>query len=112
MKLVAGRCSSSSRVGPTRRLILANAVKIAKSPAFTAPAMKTTLVLALTLGTLFHAFAATANKLVLADTYVAALATALDDATAPSTVATVLGTSSWIDSNCSSRTARTAASTR
>ena len=34
-----------------------------------------------------HAFAATANKLVLADTYVAALATALDNATPPSTVA-------------------------
>ena len=34
-----------------------------------------------------HAFAATANKLVLADSYVGALATALDDATAPSTVA-------------------------
>lgn len=34
-----------------------------------------------------HAFTATANKLVLADSYVAALATALDDATEPSTVA-------------------------
>lgn len=37
-----------------------------------------------------HAFAATANKLVLADTYVAALATALDNATPPSTVASGL----------------------
>ena len=34
-----------------------------------------------------HAFAATVNKLVLADGYVAALATALDDATPPSSVA-------------------------
>jgi uncharacterized membrane protein YccC len=34
-----------------------------------------------------HAFIATSNKLVLADRYVAALATALDDATAPSTMA-------------------------
>ncbi len=34
-----------------------------------------------------HAFIATANKLVLADSYVAALATALDDATPPSAVA-------------------------
>lgn len=34
-----------------------------------------------------HAFIATSNKLVLADSYIAALATALDDATPPSTVA-------------------------
>jgi uncharacterized membrane protein YccC len=34
-----------------------------------------------------HAFTATANKLVLADSYVAALAMALDDATAPSSLA-------------------------
>lgn len=34
-----------------------------------------------------HAFVSTAHKLILADTYVGALATALDDATAPSTVA-------------------------
>jgi uncharacterized membrane protein YccC len=34
-----------------------------------------------------HAFIATSNKLVLADGYIAALATALDDATPPSTVA-------------------------
>ncbi|MDB5733434.1 MAG: putative rane protein YccC [Alphaproteobacteria bacterium] len=34
-----------------------------------------------------HAFVATSNKLVLADTYIAALATALDDRTEPSAVA-------------------------
>jgi uncharacterized membrane protein YccC len=37
-----------------------------------------------------HAFVATANKLVLADSYIAALATALDDATPPSAVAASL----------------------
>jgi uncharacterized membrane protein YccC len=37
-----------------------------------------------------HAFTATANKLVLADSYVAALATALDDATPPSSLAASL----------------------
>ena len=34
-----------------------------------------------------HAFTATSNKLVLADSYIATLATVLDDATAPSTLA-------------------------
>ena len=37
-----------------------------------------------------HAFIATSNKLVLADSYIAALATALDDATPPSAVAASL----------------------
>jgi uncharacterized membrane protein YccC len=37
-----------------------------------------------------HAFTSTSNKLVLADTYVAALATALDDDTAPSNLAATL----------------------
>ncbi|HEY4077319.1 MAG TPA: FUSC family membrane protein [Rhizomicrobium sp.] len=37
-----------------------------------------------------HAFSSTANKLVLADTYVAALATALDDNTPPSNLAATL----------------------
>jgi uncharacterized membrane protein YccC len=37
-----------------------------------------------------HAFSSTANKLVLADSYIAALAVALDDATAPSPVAASL----------------------
>ncbi len=38
-----------------------------------------------------HAFTATANKLVLAETYVATLATALDDTTPPSDVAALAG---------------------
>ena len=37
-----------------------------------------------------HAFTATANKLILADSYVAALATVLDDATEPSNLAATL----------------------